>query len=92
MTAGFDDPAAVHYVDYISMHCGGEAMRDDERRAAKGKLAKTFEPVGFGPRIERAGGLVENDDWSLSQKRACECDALPLTDAELCAAGEPTAE
>jgi hypothetical protein len=55
-------------------------------------LAETFEPVCFGPRIERARGLVENDDRALSQKRARECDALPLADAELCSACEPAAE
>ena len=56
------------------------------------EFAKTLEPIGFGPRIERAGRLVENNNWRASQKRARECDALPLADAEFRAACEPTAQ
>ena len=92
VAARLDDAAAVHHVDHVGVHRGGEAMRDDDRRSAKCELAETFEPVCFGPRIERAGGLVENDDGSLAEKGACECDALPLADAELCSACEPAAE
>ena len=54
--------------------------------------AETFEPVCFGPWIERARRLVENDNRRAPQKRARERDALPLTDAELRPAGEPTAQ
>ena len=67
-------------------------MRDDDRCSAKCELPETLEPVCFGPRIESAGGLVENDNRSLPQKGARECDALPLADAQLRSACEPAAQ
>ncbi len=56
------------------------------------KFTEAFEPVGFGPRIERAGRLVENDNRRASQKRARECDALPLTNTQFRATGKPTSQ
>ncbi len=92
MTARLDDPPAVHHVNHVGVHRCREPVRDDDRGAAKRELAETLEPVCFGPRIERAGGLVENDNRCASQKRARERDALPLADAELRSTREPTAQ
>src|SRR5437868_15328829 len=92
MTAGFDDSAAIHDVDHVSMHRGGESVRDDDRGAANRESAEPLEPISFGPWIERARWLVKNDDWRAPQKRTRECDTLPLANAELRAAGKPTTE
>src|SRR6185437_11230253 len=42
--------------------------------------------------IERARRFIEDNDWSATQKRTREGDALPLTDAEFRSADEPAAE
>src|SRR5215470_1064333 len=92
MTARFDNLSLMHDVNDIGMHRGGEAVRDDDRRAAECEFAKTLEPVSFGPRIERAGWFVENHDRRATQKRTRECNALPFANAQLGAAHEPTTE
>src|SRR4030095_16526804 len=92
MTAGFDDPSAVHHVYHICVHRSRETMRNDDRRSTARELAETFEPVCFGPWIERARRFVENDNRRASQERARECDPLPLTNAQLSAACKPTSE
>ena len=89
MAPRFDNPPAIHHVNHISMHRGGETMCDDDRRASSREFSKAFEPVCFGPWVERAGRFVENNDRRAPQKRARERDALPLTDAELSAARKP---
>ena len=71
------------------MHGGREPVCDDDRRTSICEFAKSLEPVCFGPRVEGARRLIENDDWRAPEKRACKRDALPFTDAELCAAREP---
>ena len=86
MTARFHDAPAIHHVNHVSVHGGREAVRDDDRRTARRQSSETLEPVSFGPWIERAGRLVENDDRCAPQKRARESDTLPLADAELCSA------
>src|SRR5205085_12011154 len=89
---GFNNSAAVHHMYHISMHRGGEPVRDNDRCAANRESTKPLEPISFGPGVERARRLVENDDWRAPQKRTRERDALPLADAQLPAAGKPMTE
>src|SRR5690349_21261651 len=79
-------------MDHVGVHRGGEAVRDDDRGSATRELTETLEPICFRPRIERARRFVESNNWSATQKRACECDALPLADAQLRSACEPATE
>src|SRR5215212_2260118 len=79
-------------MDHIGVHCCREPVRNDDRRPPDCQFAKAREPVGFGPGIERARRFIENNNWSTSQKSASECDALPLTDAQFSATGEPTTQ
>ena len=79
-------------MDHIRVHRGGEPVRDDDRGATKCELPEAFEPVCFGPGIERARRFIENDNRCASQKGTRECDALPLADTQLRASGEPAAE
>src|SRR6185369_2546028 len=92
MATRFDDPATVHHMDHIRMHRSSESMRDDDRRAPGCEFSKAFEPIRFGPRVERTRRLVKNNDRRTSQKRARECDALPLADAELSAPRKPASQ
>src|SRR5215218_5705890 len=92
MAARFDNPAVIHYVYNVSVHGSRETVRDDDRCPPDCQFAEALEPVGFGPGIERARWLVENNDRGLSQKRASECNALPFTNAQFGATGKPAAE
>src|SRR5688572_17576258 len=73
---------AIHDDDAIGMLHGGEAMRDDERRAA---FLQRFErPLNdhLGRRVERAGRLVEEQDGAIGEQRARDRQALPLSAGE----------
>src|SRR5436190_2360363 len=89
MAARLNNPPAVHHVYHVRMHRGGETVRDDDRRAAGGELPEALEPVSFGPGVERAGRLIENNNWRTPQERASERYALPLADTQLSTTGEP---
>src|SRR4029078_5889025 len=65
-----------------------EAMRDEEHRAAAEEVAHPREEVMFGARVERGGRLVEDDEWSVSEERPGERDALPLADRNVLTAHE----
>ena len=78
MAAGFDDTAVFHDVNDIGAHGRGEAVGDDERRAADGELPETVQPVGLGPGVHRRGRFVEDDDGGLAQESPRQRNPLPL--------------
>ena len=53
-----------------------QAMRDHESGAAEHQLVERIEDDGFGLRIDRGRGLVENQDRRVLQERARDADAL----------------
>src|SRR5579884_1696394 len=57
-------------------------MRDDEGRSSSHDLLKRGNQISFGPNIERAGRLVENEKRSIFQKCARDGKALPLSAGE----------
>src|SRR6185503_10192828 len=81
--AGFDDLAGFHDVNLVGMHRGGEAVRDDDDRSVTRGGAKARMPVVFGPGIERARRLVEQQDRRRSSEGPCKGEALPLAGAEI---------
>ena len=64
---------------------GGEPVRDDEHRAMRHQTVDRLlhQPLGLG--VERAGGLIENEDRGIAEQRPCNRDSLAL------ATGEPRA-
>src|SRR3989338_5120668 len=71
-----DHENAVHTLD------GGEAMSDDDRRAAFHQVVQTFLDVALGDRIEAARGFVEDQDRAVRQDRAGDGYALALAAGE----------
>src|SRR3546814_5402204 len=82
MRPALEHAALIQHDDFVGIDNGGQAMRDDKRGAMARNLIQ-FELNGaLGARIERAGGLIENQDgWILEQ---CSGDG----DALLFAAGQ----
>src|SRR5213079_142421 len=67
-----------------------EAVRDHDGGAAPRYGVKPLQPVAFGPRVHRAGRLVQEDDGRVSEEGAGQRDALPLAPAQLRAAVKPS--
>ena len=87
--AGFGDAAGVHDVDRVR-DVAGEAHRvrdDDHRLAGLGQVGDHADHFGGHPRVERAGGLVEEDRFGLHRQGAGDGDALLLAAGELVGAG-----
>src|SRR5579884_3266207 len=57
-------------------------MRDDEGRSSSHDLLKRGNQISFGANVERAGGLVEDEQRSVFQKCARDGKALPLSAGE----------
>ena len=83
--ASLHDPALVQHDDLVGVAHGGEAVGDHQHGALAHQPVDRLlhQPLGFG--VERAGGLVEDEDRRVAQQRAGDGDPLPLT------AGEPGA-
>src|SRR5258708_17828233 len=84
--AGGDDAAVVHDDDAVGRLNGRQAVRDDKRRATlhealEGELHRL---LAF--RVERAGGLVEEENGAIGEDRARDRDALALPAGKLHAA------
>ena len=58
--APLDDPAVVEHEDLVGFPNSGEAMGDDDRRAADQRISKGILDVHFGLGVEVRRGLVEN--------------------------------
>src|SRR5882672_862801 len=89
MPTGFHDASLFQNMYDISVHRGGKAMSDDDGRAPGSKATEPLEPISFGPRIERAGWLVQYDNRRASQEGPSQRYALPLPGAQLHTAHKP---
>ena len=81
--AGFDDLPTLEHQDPGCLADGREPMRDHERGAPAHDLVQCPQQLGFGCRVERARGLVEDEDRRILEQRASNRQALTL------AAGQP---
>src|SRR5208337_3004551 len=81
--AALDDKPLLHHKNLIGAADGGEAVRDDKGGAPAHQLCKAALDHGLRLGIERAGGLVENEDARLCQESARDGQALPLAAREL---------
>ena len=82
MPAGADDAAAVDHDDAVGIDGGGQPMRDHERGAVAHELLERVLHQPLALRIERAGGLVEQQDRRILEDGARDGDALLLAARE----------
>ena len=78
MRALLDDPALIHDDDAVGAFDGGEAVRDDERRAALHQRLERLLHGGLALRVERVRRLVEKQDRRALQDRAGDREPLAL--------------
>ena len=85
MGAALHDAAGVEHDDLVGVAHRGQPVRDDQHRAVPHQPLDGLlhQPLRLG--VERAGGLVENQDRRIAEQRAGDGDPLPLP------AGEPGA-
>jgi hypothetical protein len=76
--AALHHPALLQHEDLVGRADGAEAVRDDERRAPAAQPRERLLDERLALRVERAGGLVEDEDARVGQQRAGDGDALPL--------------
>ncbi len=70
MRALFDDPAGLQHHDAVGVDHGGQAVGDDDRRPPALDRFQRVEDFRLGPRIERAGRFVQDQDRRVFQQRA----------------------
>ena len=80
--AGFLDHAVFEDDDLVGFLDGGKAVRDGEHGAAFGQSLERFLDVLLGLGIERAGGLVEEQDGGVFEQRAGDAEPLLLPAGE----------
>ena len=85
MRAALDDAAVVEDDDLVGVAHRGEAVRDRDHRPALREPLERGLHRALGLRVERRGGLVEDEDRGIAQDRPRDRDALLL------AAREPVA-
>src|SRR5664279_1199211 len=88
VTAEFDDAPALQHVDAVGVEHGGKAVCDQagDGIAAGGDVAYGLRDLLLGERVERAGGLVEDQQLRPAQQGACDREALLLAAGDLDAA------
>ena len=62
MGARFHNLAMIHHMDDIGTHGSSKAMRDDQCGATLDKCSEAIQPFSLGPRIHKAGWLIQDDN------------------------------
>ena len=83
MLSALDDLAALDHQDGVGVHDGVEAVGDDDGGAVLAEMLDRLLHGFFGFRIERRGGLVEQDDRRVADQRPRHRDALALAAGQL---------
>ncbi len=78
VTAVLNQPAALEGDDAVGCPNRGQPVRDDHNRAALGDLFHVLLDDPLALIVERAGGLVEDQDARIGNQRARNRDALAL--------------
>ena len=78
MCAGLYQPAFIKHNNPIGLLNSGKAMRDDQRGAPSHQHLQRLLDQVFGLRIQRGGGLIQQQDRRIAQQRAGDGDALAL--------------
>ena len=82
MGAALDDAPPGEHHDHLRVLHRGEPVRDDEHGAAPDQPVDRFLHEALGLHVERARGLVEDEDRRIAQQRPRDRDALALPAAE----------
>ena len=80
--AAVDDPAAVDDDDLVGERDRREAVGDDEGRPALHHLAQAALDRRLGARVDRGGGVVEDQDPRVGEQGAGDRDPLALAAGE----------
>src|SRR5690606_6593318 len=83
VVAVYDEAALVEDEDAVGRADGGEAVRDDDRRAALEDLLDRALEARLGLAVDARRGLVEDQDVAVEVERAREREELPLARAEV---------
>src|SRR4051812_14595381 len=86
-----DAPISQHQ-DAVGHAHAREAMRDEDRRLGLRQLLEAAEDVEFGSRVQRRGGLVEDEHLGIAHVGAGDGDLLPLAARQLDARAESLAD
>ena len=80
-----DDAPVVEHHDEIRVADRREPVGDHERCPPGHEALERVEDHGLGLRVDRGGGLVEDEDRRVLDEGAGDADALALASGELCA-------
>ena len=83
MGADVRDAAAVHDEDAVGVLDGGDALRDDDLRGLRDEVAEALTNQGVGLRVDRGGGVVEDEHLRLLQHRTGDAETLLLTTGDV---------
>ncbi len=84
-----DHQTAIDYVDSIGFTDRCQSMGDDHRCTPFHQDVESLLDQTLAFRIERAGGLIQNQDGGIAEDRPCDGNALSLSARELDAAFPP---
>ncbi|MGF6674388.1 hypothetical protein OKW44_002240 [Paraburkholderia sp. WSM4174] len=79
VTALRDDAALLQHDNAVRLLYGREAVRDDQRGAVLRGIVQRLLYEAFAGSVERAGGLVQQQDGRILQDRAGDRNALALS-------------
>src|SRR5687768_6901960 len=81
--AALGDPALVEDDDLVGIDHGRQTVGDDDGGAARGDAAQGLLDRRLGSAVERAGGLVEDQDRRVLEEGTGDGDALLLAAGQL---------
>src|SRR5215210_8311694 len=81
-----DDAAVLEDDDEVGAADGGEAVRDDERRAPAKEPSERELDAPLGPDVDARRRLVENEESRIREQGARAGDELPLPEREAASA------
>ena len=83
MGADIRDAAALHDEDTVGVLDGGHTLRDDDLRGLRDEVAEALTDQGVGLRVDRGGGVVEDQHLRLLQDRTGDAETLLLTTGDV---------
>src|SRR6516164_6173321 len=69
-SSAFDHPSVVEHQDSRRVSNGRKPVGDDKGGASLHHFIERRVDLGFGDRVERAGGLIEDQDGRILEQRA----------------------
>src|SRR5579859_1500706 len=85
----FTDTALLNHKNAIGQTNGAEAVTNENDAPPRRQMTETLEDVIFGLGVERTGGFVKDEHWSVPHEGAGERYLLPLASAQIRALPKP---